>query len=316
MITPEQLANRHLGIGASETGDVFNLEPYGCRRRLFYRKKQVAPDYALIPTVAMERGNFFEPIVADLYRKKTGRLVKEYPDTIRAKTGPLFCHLDRLTVIVENDGVPLEIKVPGERMFNEFRRQGVSETYILQIQTQIHLTKADVGSFGIFCPDNVGFLAPDVERDESIIKEVVSACSLFWDEMTAGKEPDRLKPTDKRCSKCNWRTSCQGKHLLASVKDASEWPDIISLEFDSLMIEYWRAKEIADEAGELLEDVKNRIKEKMGKWGVVETLGSRLFYKPVVSNRLDTRALKHDEPEIAQKYLKESISRPLRIYAI
>lgn len=315
MLTEEQLARRHLGIGASEIGDVFNLEPYGCRRRLFYRKKQVAPDYALIPTVAMERGNFFEPIVADLYADKTGRLVEEHKETIRMETSPMFCHLDRLTVIVK-DRVPLEIKVPGERMFNEIRRNGIPDAYILQLQDQIAIWGSEVGGFGVFCPDNVGFLAPDVERDESIIKEIVSACTLFWDEMTVGKEPDRLKPTDKRCPKCNWRTSCQGKHLLASVKDAPEWPDIISLEFDSLMIEYWRAKEIADEAGELLEGVKTRIKEKMGKWGVAETIGSRIYYKPVVSNRLDTGALKHDEPEIAQKYLKESVSRPLRIYAI
>ena len=68
-----------------------------------------------------------------------------------------------------------------------------------------------------------------------------------------------------------------------------------------------------DNAKAKKQEASNHIKEIMGDYDKATCLGHIISWKPVSSERLDTKALKEAEPEIYEKYVKKSISRRFTI---
>ena len=64
-----------------------------------------------------------------------------------------------------------------------------------------------------------------------------------------------------------------------------------------------------DNAKAKKQDAANHIKEIMGDYDKATCLGHSISWKPVSSERLDSKALKEAEPEIYAKYVKTSVSR-------
>ncbi len=310
---PQTMKDRTKFIGGSDLGAVFNLPPYGCRRRLWYEKTGVASDYPFIESGPMRRGKFFEPIVRKFYQEQTGLTVEPGPIQLVDPDRPFSA--GELDGRVKDNGStrPWECKVPGERMFIKVKREGMQDDYILQLQKYIKLDNASSGTYAVFHADSVNMLTFDIERDNGIIEEIAKAEISFWKQVTEGQAPDRLDPSDRRCAGCLWRTSCQGAALLQRVKDTGDL--ITDTQLDPLMAEYTEAKTIHDEATELLDGVKDRIKDYLGDdVTAVQTTGNRIYFRPQVSKRWDTKALAKDHPDLAEKYKKDSVSRPLRIF--
>lgn len=328
---PAAKRDRTKSIGGSDLAAVFNLPPYGCRRRLWYEKTATPSDYPFVETAPMRRGKFFEPIVRTFYEQQTGLAVAPGPINLTDPDRPYSTgELDGRVRTEEIRPHPWECKVPGERMFIKIKREGMDDAYILQLQEYIRLDRADVGTFAVFHADSVEMLTFDLERDEGIAKEIVRAQDSFWKQVTEHQIPDRLESVDKRCSSCLWRTSCQGAAMLESVKALDIEGDIpFDASLDELMTEYAQAKEIEDEATMLLKGVKGRIKKAVGDRPAVQTTGNRIYFRPQTSMRWDSLALagslatalrtihpdgKFIATAIADRFKSPSISRPLRIY--
>ena len=64
-----------------------------------------------------------------------------------------------------------------------------------------------------------------------------------------------------------------------------------------------------DNAKAKKQEASNHLKEIMGDYDKATCLGHSISWKPVSSERLDTKALKEAEPEIYEKYVKVSVSR-------
>lgn len=291
--------------------DVFGLPPYGCQRRLWYEKRGVAADYPDLGNEHMARGIFFEPIVARLYQKTTGNELMK-PRTLRDKVYPFIMgHPDRLH---KKDGAPLEIKCPSRRNFRTAKMEGLRDEYILQIQHYIHLCNAAHGTMTIFCAETAELLYFEVERKDDLIKTIIEAEKEFWNKVLEATEPSRLDPTDRRCGICTHRTTCQGEALPSIAQDKTILQSDPSLA--GLVNEYFKAKEIASEAEDYLEETKEEIRLAMGERVAIETAGAKIYYKPITSYRWDTKTLETKHPELVQEFSKKTVSRPLRVYPI
>ncbi len=327
-MTTAPVKDRTKSIGGSDLGHIFNLPPYGCRRRLWYEKTATPSDYPFIETAPMRRGKFFEPIVRGFYEQQTGLTVE--PGPINLTDPKRAFSTGELDGRVRENGIarPWECKVPGERMFIKVKREGMSDEYILQLQKYIYLDNADAGTFAVFHADSVNMLTFDLARDEEIVKEIARAEISFWKDVTERNIPDRLEAVDRRCAACLWRTSCQGAAMLENVK-AFDGDIPFDGSLDALMAEYAQAKEIHDEATVLIDGVKGRIKEAMGDSPAIQTTGNRIYYRPQSSMRWSTNALSRAlavsvaliQPEatgvdsaIAGAFKNPSVSRPLRVY--
>ena len=89
------LAEMATGIGASESHDLFSLEPYGCRRKLWYRKLKAPTDFDFVESNDMKRGSALESIVVDIYRGMfpNATVTRTLP-VCRAPDNYLLAHLD------------------------------------------------------------------------------------------------------------------------------------------------------------------------------------------------------------------------------
>ena len=80
--------------------------------------------------------------------------------------------------------------------------------------------------------------------------------------------------------------------------DAVDWVDA-----------YVEACAIEDSAKARKQEAANHIKEFMGDYDRARCYDHKISWKSVSSDRLDTKALKENEPEIYEKYVKTTSSR-------
>lgn len=331
------VSEKATGIGGSDIGDVLNLEPWGCRRRLFYEKTNVTPDYYDAENPLLERGIALEAVALEMYERKTGRpiglnvpgLPILSPTRLyrSAEDSRLLVHLDAVvyreprkkgrpkkTKNKETFAGVLELKTVGAPMFFKIKRDGLPDAYLMQIQHAMAVTGLSWGSFGVLWPDGWRMITFDVEAKKDLQEAAKTEALRFLDEVKAGTIPERLPATDKRCQRCPYRSSCQGALLLEAAKGQYEHREDDQL--TALMQRYWEFKGLFDEAESLYEGVKNEIKGTLGDAVGVEIPGSRIYFKPVVSHRIDVAKLRKKYPEAATECETPSISRPLKVYAI
>jgi len=335
------LAERKKGVGGSDVASVFNVG-YGCRRRLFYDKRNVPPDYPEPENDAIALGAYLEPFFGEKYAQMTGRLVDVRPEPLIHPEYPeLRVNVDRMVDDSNRDqpGV-LELKAVGRAVFYKIKREGLPEDYILQLQHGMVVAGTPWGSYGIGSRDSGELLHWDVDRDSVLADLIVAEDRAFWRQVQSGDIPDRLEPDDSRCQKCQYRKSCQGAALIQVEAGSNK-----GLERDEtlrpLLTEYLERKKLLDEAEQLVEDAKEELKTRIGAREQLEVAGHKVYFRPQVAMRGDFAFLasEHDRlrnmlidaiakhPELwqakhkfeqeflpADTFKKAVESRPLRVY--
>ncbi len=326
-------------IGGSDAASLFSVG-YGCRRRLVYQKRGIAPDHPQNETAPMRRGNRLEHIAAEEYAIATGRQVKESPLRRREDFPFLGVHIDRWIYDPEKGWGVLEIKCVGREMFYKIKREGMLDDYVLQLQHGMLVTGASWGAFCIFWADGLALLHWDLERDEVICQSILEAGVETWDLIQGSEWPGRLALPDKRCSKCEYRTQCQGALLLELAGEPTgDVPEDWSL--DGVAAEYLEAKQMVSEAEEILESRRKDLEAAIGQRTEVSCNGALVYWRPQETKRLNGNALKATykalrawalsliaaNPDVWQKlhrfehefqdensFNTVSVSRPLRVY--
>jgi hypothetical protein len=251
-------AQRRTGIGGSDAASIFNVG-YGCRRRLFYDKRGIEPDYPFDESLIIKLGNLMEPFFADQYQEKTGRILsrsesREHPKYPEARVNP-----DRLIADTQRkDPGVLEIKSQGSAVYSKTKREGLSEQYIIQEEHGMFVTGTEWGSFQIGNRDSGESTHWDVERSADIQKELEREVPAIWKLIQSDAElPDRLEVDDFRCSGCQWRKTCQGDALI----HVSGKSDLIPAEdIRPILADYDQRKPLFDEAEALLEETKEALR--------------------------------------------------------
>ena len=312
------LKERLTGLGGSDIHHLFNEKPYGCSRKLWYDKTSQEPDYPVIASNIMTRGNKLEQLIRDEYVLHTDRKIRRVNRMITNKQHQwAMCHLDAEIVAFDDrkTGI-LECISVGRPMYYKIRDEGITTSWIWQMQHYLLTTNRQWGSYAVLWADNWEFVHFDVEVDADLQESIVSAGTNFWRMVENGPAPERLDAKDKRCSNCEYRHTCQGEKLmvLAQTYPSDDIPFDNSL--DELMIEYATMKVLQEEAAALVESKKQEIKTALGDRILVDCTGFRLYYKPVESTRFKSSALKKENPDLYEKYAYKSVSRPFRIRSI
>lgn len=309
-------------IGASDAGALYNLD-FGCRRRLVYRLRGAPKDFPDILTAALERGKYLEPVVRRLYRDRTQRTLDPRGVIAHPDRPWMVCHQDDSVEAPERAGPGTgEYKVVHWKVMKGFKKEGIRESIILQMAHSLAITGGSWGSFGVLCPEPWEFLWFDVERDQTLIDKYLADLDEFWGIAQNGPFPEALPATDKRCQTCPWRRTCQGELLAQAIPQNGERragelePDASIL---PLATELRDRQELMEEAGELVEETKEQIREKLGDKPGATFPGGRVLLSRFASTRWDTEALTAliADPELAvllAKYRKTSEGSTLRLY--
>ena len=132
---------------------------------------------------------------------------------------------------------------------------------------------------------------------------------------------ERLAPNSPVCRGCEFRDRCQGDKISEAIKlpplgetPVSRWHD--NNEWEKACEDYLEADIAFRQADEAKKEARKSLEALVGDRPIVEGNRLRVYWKPTTSERLDSRALKKDHPEIASKYMKKSHSRPFKVYEV
>jgi putative phage-type endonuclease len=177
----EWLAERRLGIGASEVPAVLGISPFMTPLQLFGLKVGVLEPPE--ETDLMRLGRRLEPVVAGLYEEETARQLWDPGAwTIqRNATMPLlFATLDREIVATPDQRPPgvLEIKTTGYRYEDAWADEPPLHVQV-QAQAQLAVTGHSWASIAVLIGGQ-RFLWCDLQRNDRFIAVMLERIDQFW----------------------------------------------------------------------------------------------------------------------------------------
>lgn len=298
MLTPEQLASRHLTLGASETAAVLNLSPFATPREIYDRKTLAVETPA---TDAMLSGTYLEGgIIAWLMDRIGCDIQTNFPTTI-GPDGILSATPDG-KISLRPEGV--EAKLSGKP--DEWGAEGTDEIpdhYLVQAQQQMYVMDWEVVWFPVLMLTGYTreFKLFRVGRDEEAIGEIVEHATGWWKRHVVTRTPPpNTSPT---------------LELLKRVRREPE--SCVELGADALeLVERWEAsKATAKAASEAEEQAKALLLEQLGpaESGVLPD-GRRLTFRSQNSApKVDTTLLRAESPELAARVINQGTHRVLRV---
>lgn len=302
----EWLKYRLSGIGGSDAGAIAGLskwkQPYGVWAEKVAgavpddEDEKEAPEYQLW-------GHLLEQPIADEFARRAEVEVHSFTKMVRSKDYPfMYANVDFLTgPSTALEGV-LEVKTTrfaDDWTLNDDGSVHVPLSFVLQGQHYL----AVLGLAKVHYACLIGgqeLRIAEVERNESLIEDLVVIEAEFWRKVMDREppDPDGSESTRKALQK-RWQPD-PGKTI--ELPDSHDWGAIFAL----------RAQKKA-EVGVLEEELGAIDATVMAAMGDAEvaTVGGKVAatWKQSTSNRLDTKALKEAHPDIAAEFTKASTTR-------
>lgn len=185
--TEEWLAWRNSGIGGSDAaviklGDVYGKTPY----RLWMEKRgNKIENTSYGGDENMKRGHDLEPIAKAFFIENTGIHIK--PMLMQSRAYPfMLASLDGMSTDLK---VGVEIKAPGEKIFNQMLTQGIPDHYYAQVQHELFVTGAERFYFFAYRDDKTDPFIREILPDYGYIENLVRMEQSFWRHIEYGIPP-------------------------------------------------------------------------------------------------------------------------------
>ena len=295
----EWLQYRKMGIGGSDAGAICGLNPYVSPMQVFLDKTSAVQETE--DKEAMRQGRDLEQYVAERFMEATGLKVRKANYIFKHdEYSFILANVDRL-VVGENAG--LECKTVSAYNADKWKEGKIPEHYQIQCHHYMLVTGATHWYIAAVIL-GIGFVYYKIQRDEEIIRYLADIESKFWKDHVLKNEmpaPDGSKACEEVLKKYFPKANSEPPVLLTQFKEKLE-----------------RREEIV-RLLEKLETEKNcieqEIKVQMGEAERAECEKYQIQWSNVISNRIDTKRLKEEEPELYKKYLNATSSRRFQIKA-
>ena len=187
--TPEWLAARATGIGASEAAAVCGLSSYETPLHVYARK--VGELAEKDDTDAMWWGRKIEPLILERWLEKPGRKMPcRYPCPMFRRDGFAFQTATPDAILYGGEGV--EIKSTTWRRAGELGAEGTDEApaeWVLQCQQAMAVCGLDA-MYLVVLIDKDRIWEGYVERNESLIERITAAEAELWDRIQRRDPPE------------------------------------------------------------------------------------------------------------------------------
>lgn len=292
------LKYRKQGIGGSDAGAICGFNPYRTAMQVYYDK--TSDEIEDIDNEAMKQGRELEDYVAQRFMEKTGKKVRRANAMFYDEKHPfMIADVDRM-IVGENAG--LECKTVSPYMAEHWKDDQIPLSYQMQVFHYMSVCNADrwyVAAL-IFGRE---FKVYTIERDEEIIANLIQLEEDFWYNNVQKRilpDPDGSKLAD----------SVIAEYFKESMDTT------ISLQgFDDKLKRREEIVALMDKMESEKRQIEQELKIYMGDAEKAENQFYRVSWKAVASNRLDTKALQEQEPDVYQKYLKQINSRRFSVRA-
>ena len=295
----EWLRYRKCGIGGREVAAILGISKWNSAVSLWLDKTNQTNE-PVEENEAMQWGTIMEPIIRKHFAEVTGKTVVEVKAMLQHPEHPfMLADVDGLTTDDEGNPAILAIKTASEYKRAEWEND-IPSYYQTQVQHYLCVTGVQKAYVAVLIGGN-SFKVYEVDADAEIQSMLIAVEKDFWN-----KVQNMIRP--------EMDGSDAAKNLLDSLYHGGISEEIVmpdeAIEYVDAYIEACAEE---DNAKAKKQEASNHIKEIMGDYDKAICLGHSISWKPVSSERLDSKALKEAEPEIYEKYVKKSISRRFTI---
>lgn len=295
----EWLKARKKGIGGSDAGAILGLNKWKSPIQVYMDKVGELPDQDLTSEAA-HFGNVLEEVVAKEFALRTGKKVRNRNAILSHPDYPwMLANVDRLIV---GEKVGLECKTASEYLKDQWEGEEIPDSYLIQCQHYMAVTEYEAWWIAVLIGGNK-FVYKKIDRDEEIIAYLIQKESEFWNShVVPGIPPD-------------FDGSEAASQLLKSMYPEAE-PDSeteLDDEADKLIEALHQVNAELDELSTLKKEYENKIKNMLGTFEKGIASNHVVSWKTVYSNRIDSKALKAEMPDVYEYFTKESVSRRFTI---
>ena len=295
----EWLQCRRVGIGGSDVSIIAGLNKYKSIYELWEEKtgevslKETASEVAYWGTV-------LENVVKQEFMKRTGLKVRAKNMILQHEKYP-FMIADLDGVVRDNTG---ELCVFEAKTAIEYKKEaweeGIPEEYQLQVQHYLAVTGYKKAYIAALVGGNKFYLK-EIERDEEMIELIISMEEKFWNCVVEKKMPEPVGAERTGEWLDNYYKKVEKSKILLP-EESKGWIDHY-LEVNEEL------KRLNEEKKELANRLKLLLQNKTE--GVVGMYQVR--WNPTVTERLNSKKLKAEQPDIYEQYVEKIEGRRFSI---
>jgi len=293
----EWLEMRRRGIGGSDAAAIAGLSRYRTPLQVYMEKLGLVAEPE--ENEAMYWGTKLEDLVAEEFSLRTGLKVRRKNAILKHPEYPwMLANVDRL-IVGKLEG--LECKTASAYKADEWEGDNIPWEYAIQCYHYMAVTGYVAWWIAVLIGGNK-FVYKRIDRDEKIIADLIKIESDFWHNHVLKQVPPEPDGSDASTEfvKALYPES-NGKSLdLPST--AAEWIE-----------KYEQAVEDEKAAQERKQEAQNHLQMLLGEYETGFFRDWKVVWKTITSNRVDSKKLKEEQPEIYEKYLKPSVSRRFEI---
>ena len=298
----EWLDIRRQGIGGSEAAAIAGLDPWLSPLRVYYDKLGELCDDDQ-DSEPMRWGRRLEDVIAREFAERTGMRVWRRNAVLRSVTHPwMLANLDRL--VREDDGGvgPLEVKTATENGARAWRAdEELPDRVFCQVQHYLAVTGCAFAWVAVLLA-GTEFRMVRVERDEVAIAALRDAEDEFWQRVLQRRPPaaDGSEATTRTLQALHARPSSPSMDLDEEARE--------------LLSAHAAARSLEAHYHTRRTEMENRLRQMLGD-AEEGRLGERVVvtWRAFERARVDVKALREKEPELAERFTVVEESRRLLV---
>lgn len=295
----EWLKWRKNGIGGSDVSALLGISKWKSALELWLDKTGQAEDLEA-DNEAMEWGRIMEPVIRSHFQTVTGKKVVEVKAIMQHTEYPfMLADIDGLTEDDQGNPAVLEIKTASEYKRSEWE-EDIPTYYQAQIQHYLCVSGLAKAYVAVLIGGN-SFRLYEVDADWEVQAMLIAVEADFWNKVVTNTRPE-MDGSDSA-------KELLDKAYKGGIKETVSLPDDARVYIE----QYFEASVEEDNAKARKQEASNKIKELMGDHNKASCGEHTVSWTPVSTERLDTKALKAEQPEIYAKYAKSSNSRRFSI---
>ncbi len=294
----EWLEWRRKGIGGSDASIVCGVNRYKSPLELWLDKTGQIPFGEA--GEAAYWGTQLEPFVKREFTKRTGIEIREVKQLLQSEEHPfMLATLDGVCYDPNFGECVFEAKTASVYKAQEWENT-IPDEYMLQIQHYMAVTGYPATYIAVLIGGN-SFKWKLIERDEELISMLIELESKFWEKVKNGTPP----PVDGSDACADFLA----KKFSESTKTEIQLPEKAA----EIILQY---ETVSNQISKLTEQktvAENKLKEMLGN-NEIGTIGDiRVAWKSVSQERLNSKLLKTERPEIYSEYASKSTYRRFSI---
>lgn len=298
MSREEWLEARRGGIGGSDCAAIMGANSYVSPLSVYADKIGEAPEKET--SEAMRQGNDFEAYVAERFTEETGIKLRRINRILQHPEYPwMLANIDRDVVGGEGG---FEAKTTNMLNKHDFEGGEVPLNYMWQCQHYMAVTGAPYWYLAILVLGK-SFHVFRVDRDETLIAQLIEAEKEFWNEHVLKVVPPLPTGTDADEDALD--------ALYPASEDTEESIDLSEVSDALNLLELLKADKSVLERR--IKEAEETVKLALGSRERGNTERWRVSWKNGNRTTLDSKRLRAELPEIACKYTSVSNTRTFRI---